>query len=162
MAQPFYARKTVLKIGPRKGETVYSAQPYFYGTLTTKDIAIQIAQESSLTPADVIGVIDRLAYYCQSHCSLGYKVRIDGLGVIFNDFITEKTVSSADEVTAKLVKCIRPAFTPEYTIVNGSFRYALLPERIDLVKIKFKETEESVPDEEDQPTTEGEESTVEE
>lgn len=28
MAQPFYARKTELKIGPRKGEMVYSIQPY--------------------------------------------------------------------------------------------------------------------------------------
>ena len=27
MAQPFYARKIDLNIGPRKGETVYSARP---------------------------------------------------------------------------------------------------------------------------------------
>ena len=32
MAQPFYARKIDLNIGPRKGETVYSAQAYYYGT----------------------------------------------------------------------------------------------------------------------------------
>ena len=36
MAQPFYARKIDLNIGPRKGETVYSAQAYYYGTITTK------------------------------------------------------------------------------------------------------------------------------
>ena len=62
MAQPFYARKIDLNIGPRKGETVYSAQAYYYGTITTKQVATQIAQESALTPADVIGVIERLAY----------------------------------------------------------------------------------------------------
>ena len=56
MAQPFYARKIDLNIGPRKGETVYSAQAYYYGTITTKQVATQIAQESALTPADVIGV----------------------------------------------------------------------------------------------------------
>lgn len=55
MAQPFYARKIDLNIGPRKGETVYSAQAYYYGTITTKQVATQIAQESALTPADVIG-----------------------------------------------------------------------------------------------------------
>ena len=67
MAQPFYARKIDLNIGPRKGETVYSAQAYYYGTITTKQVATQIAQESALTPADVIGVIERLAYFCQTH-----------------------------------------------------------------------------------------------
>ena len=66
MAQPFYARKIDLNIGPRKGETVYSAQAYYYGTITTKQVATQIAQESALTPADVIGVIERLAYFCQT------------------------------------------------------------------------------------------------
>ena len=43
MAQPFYARKIDLNIGPRKGETVYSAQAYYYGTITTKQVATQIA-----------------------------------------------------------------------------------------------------------------------
>ena len=112
MAQPFYARKIDLNIGPRKGETVYSAQAYYYGTITTKQVATQIAQESALTPADVIGVIERLAYFCQTHMALGYKT--------------------------KLVKSIRPAFNAEYTILNGTFRYALLPEKTNLVRIDFK------------------------
>ena len=38
MAQPFYARKIDLNIGPRKGETVYSAQAY-YCLLYTSDAA---------------------------------------------------------------------------------------------------------------------------
>ena len=78
MAQPFYARKIDLNIGPRKGETVYSAQAYYYGTITTKQVATQIAQESALTPADVIGVIERLAYFCQTHMALGYKIKLIG------------------------------------------------------------------------------------
>ena len=108
MAQPFYARKIDLNIGPRKGETVYSAQAYYYGTITTKQVATQIAQESALTPADVIGVIERLAYFCQTHMALGYKIKLDGLGIFYN------------------------------TILNGTFRYALLPEKTNLVRIDFK------------------------
>ena len=127
MAQPFYARKIDLNIGPRKGETVYSAQAYYYGTITTKQVATQIAQESALTPADVIGVIERLAYFCQTHMALGYKIKLDGLGIFYNELLTEKSVSTPKEVTAKLVKSIRPAFNAEYTILNGTFRYALLP-----------------------------------
>ena len=91
MAQPFYARKIDLNIGPRKGETVYSAQAYYYGTITTKQVATQIAQESALTPADVIGVIERLAYFCQTHMALGYKIKLDGLGIFYNELLTEHT-----------------------------------------------------------------------
>ena len=127
MAQPFYARKIDLNIGPRKGETVYSAQAYYYGTITTKQVATQIAQESALTPADVIGVM-----------ALGYKIKLDGLGIFYNELLTEKSVSTPKEVTAKLVKSIRPAFNAEYTILNGTFRYALLPEKTNLVRIDFK------------------------
>ena len=129
MAQPFYARKIDLNIGPRKGETVYSAQAYYYGTITTKQVATQIAQESALTPADVIGVIERLAYFCQTHMALGYKIKLDGLGIFYNELLTEKSVSTPKEVTAKLVKSIRPAFNAEY---------ALLPEKTNLVRIDFK------------------------
>ena len=138
MAQPFYARKIDLNIGPRKGETVYSAQAYYYGTITTKQVATQIAQESALTPADVIGVIERLAYFCQTHMALGYKIKLDGLGIFYNELLAEKSVSTPKEVTAKLVKSIRPAFNAEYTILNGTFRYALLPEKTNLVRIDFK------------------------
>ena len=137
MAQPFYARKIDLNIGPRKGETVYSAQAYYYGTITTKQVATQIAQESALTPADVIGVIERLAYFCQTHMALGYKVKLDGMGVFYNELLTTGTVAKADDVSAKLIRSVRPAFSPEHTVLNGSFRYALLPEKTELVKIDF-------------------------
>ncbi len=138
MAQPFYARKVDLKIGPRKDETVYCVQAYYYGTITTKQVANQIAQESALTQADVIGVIERLAYFCQTHMALGYKIKLDGLGIFYNELLTEKSVSAPKEVTAKLVRSIRPAFNAEYTILNGTFRYALLPEKTNLVRIDFK------------------------
>lgn len=138
MAQPYYTRSTNLKIGPRKGETVYYAQAFYYGTITTKQVAAQIAQESALTPADVLGVIDRFASFCQTHAALGYRIKLDGMGVFYNELLTSGSVSKEEEVTAKLIKRIRPAFTPEYTIVNKRFRYALLPEKIELVKIDFK------------------------
>lgn len=153
MAQPFYARKIDLKVGPRKGETVYAAQAYYYGTIETKQVATQIAQESALSPADVFGVIERLAYYCMTHMALGYKIKLNGMGVLYNELLTTNSVASETEVTTRLVKSVRPAFNPEYTIVNGSFRYALLPEKVELVKIDFKEatsepaTDETSPDE---------------
>lgn len=88
MAQPFSIKKTELKIGPRKGETVYYAQAYYYGTITTKQVAAQISQESALTQADVIGVIERMAYFCQTHAALGYRIKIDGMGMFYNELLT--------------------------------------------------------------------------
>ena len=139
MAQPFYSRSVELNIGPKKGETVYYAQAFYYGTISTKQVAAQIAQESALTPADVLAVLERLAYFCQAHASLGYRIKIDGMGTFFNELLTVGSVSSEEEVTAKLVKSIRPSFKPEYTrIGRKNTRYALLPEKVELVKIDFK------------------------
>ena len=135
MAQYFSARKIDLKVGPRKGETVYTVQPYYLGIISTKEIAMQISQESALTQADVIGVLERVAYVCQSHLSLGYKIKLDGIGLLYNELISTQTVPSAKMVNARLIKCVRPAFSPEYTILNRTFRYALLPEKVELVKV---------------------------
>ena len=135
MAQYFSARKIDLKVGPRKGETVYTVQPYCFGTISTKEIAMQISQESALTQADVIGVLERVAYFCQSHLSLGYKIKLDAIGMLYNELISTQTVPSAKMVNARLIKCVRPAFSPEYTILNRTFRYALLPEKVELVKV---------------------------
>lgn len=138
MAQPFTTKKTELRIGPRKGETVYYAQAFYFGTIGTELVAAQISQESALTQADVIGVIERMGYFVKTHAALGYRVKIDGMGLFYNELITMGSVSKEEDVTARLVKSVRPAFSPEYSIVNKSFRYALLPEKIELVKIDIK------------------------
>lgn len=146
MAQPYYTQKTELRIGDRKGETVYGPRAYYYGTITTKQVATQIAQESALTQADVIGVIERVSYFCQTHMALGYKVKLDGIGTFYNQLLTTGTVSKPEEVSAKLIRGVRPAFSPEYTLLNGSFRYALLPEKTELVKVEFSNGIPSVDD----------------
>lgn len=145
MAQPFTTKKMELRIGPRKGETVYYAQGFYFGTISTQQVAAQISQESALTQADVIGVIERMAYFCKSHAALGYRIKIDGMGMFYNELITSGSVTKEEDVTARLIKSIRPAFSPEYTIVNKSFRYALLPEKVELVKIDFNNAGASSP-----------------
>jgi hypothetical protein len=57
MSKSYKISKTVVHMGPKKGKTLYSVRPYSYGTLTTKDIANQIAMESKATPADVMAVL---------------------------------------------------------------------------------------------------------
>lgn len=156
MAQPFFVKKTELKIGPRKGEIVFYPQAFYFGTISTQQVAAQISQESALTQADVIGVIERLAYFCKTHCALGYRIKIDGMGMFYNELITMGSVSKEEDVTARLIKCARPAFSPQYNIVNKTFRYALLPQKVELVKIDFKNAMASSPKvEEEEPSTGG-------
>ena len=150
MSQPFYARQIKLKIGPHKGETVYFVQPHYYGTITTKQVAEQIAEESALTPGDVIGVIERLAYFCKTHMALGYKIHLDRVGTFYNELLTSGSVPNPEDVTIKLIKGIRPAFKTEYTIQNNVFRYALLPEKTALTKIDFKDSLPTTPPEEEE------------
>ena len=57
MSKSYKVSKKTMNMGPKMGKTVYSVRPYSYGTLTTKDIANQIAMESTATPADVMAVL---------------------------------------------------------------------------------------------------------
>ena len=59
MSKCYKVSKKTMNMGPKQGKTVYSVRPFSYGTLTTKDIANQIAMESTATPADVMAVLDR-------------------------------------------------------------------------------------------------------
>ena len=59
MSKSYKVSKKTMNMGPKEGKTVYSVRPFSYGTLTTKDIANQIAMESTATPADVMAVLDR-------------------------------------------------------------------------------------------------------
>ena len=113
---------------------VYSVAPVTYGTLTTDDVANQIAAESSATPGDVKNVLDRYAHYVVENLKKGYAVQLLGFGVLNIRFLKGKTVESADKANASLIKGLIPSFSPSFTMVNGSRKYDLLPDKIQLVK----------------------------
>ena len=113
---------------------VYSVAPVTYGTLTTDDVAKQIASESSATPGDVKNVLDRYAHYVVENLKKGYAVQLLGFGVLNIRFLKGKTVESADKANASLITGLIPSFSPSFTMVNGSRKYDLLPDKIQLVK----------------------------
>ena len=57
MSKSYKVAKKTINMGEKKGQTLFSVRPYSYGTLTTKDIANQIAMEPTATPADVMAVL---------------------------------------------------------------------------------------------------------
>ena len=135
MSKSYKVAKKTINMGDKKGQTVYSVRPYSYGTLTTEEVANQIAVESTATPADVKAVLDRYAYYVKENLKKGYDIELFGFGKLYLRFLTGKAVENEKDATAKLVKSILPAFRPSYYLLkNGSRVYNLIPDSIELVK----------------------------
>ena len=157
MSKSYKVSKKTMNMGPKKGKTVYSVRPYSYGTLTTKDIANQIAMESTATPADVMAVLDRYTYYVKENLKKGYDIELFGFGKLYLRFLTGKAVEKEKDATAKLVKSILPAFRPSYYLLkNGSRVYNLIPDSIELVKYGDEKKDNptgGTTDEEKKPTT---------
>ena len=157
MSKSYKVAKKTINMGDKKGQTVYSVRPYSYGTLTTEEVANQIAVESTATPADVKAVLDRYAYYVKENLKKGYDIELLGFGKLFIRFITGKAVEDESKANAKLVKSLVPAFRPSFTkLKNGSRIYNLLPASIELVKYSDEKKDNptgGTTDEEKKPTT---------
>ena len=157
MSKSYKVAKKTINMGDKKGQTVYSVRPYSYGTLTTEEVANQIAAESTATPADVKAVLDRYAYYVKENLKKGYDIELLGFGKLFIRFITGKAVEDESKANAKLVKSLVPAFRPSFTkLQNGSRIYNLLPASIELVKYGDEKKDKptgGTTDEEKKPTT---------
>ena len=115
-------------------KTVYSVSPVNYGTLTTDDVANQIAAESSATPGDVKNVLDRYAYYVKENLKKGFQIQLLGFGYLSIRFITTGTAKTEKEATAKLIQSLVPNFLPSFKVINGKRIYDLMPDKITLVK----------------------------
>lgn len=130
------AYKTVAKIipmGDRKGEKVYTIRPVSYGLLNTAEVAKQISAESTATPADVLAVLDRYAYYVKENLRKGYDVELLGFGTLSIRFVIGHAVSDIKLANSRLVNSMIPQFRPAYTILNGKRIYNLMPDKISLV-----------------------------
>ena len=53
MSKAYKVTKRTVMFDKKNPKTVYSVSPVNYGTLTTDDVANQIAAESSATPGDL-------------------------------------------------------------------------------------------------------------
>ena len=97
MSKSYKVAKKTINMGEKKGQTVFSVRPYSYGTLTTEEVANQIAVESTATPADVKAVLDRYAYYVKENLKKGYDIELLGFGKLFIRFITGKAVEDESQ-----------------------------------------------------------------
>ena len=134
MSKSYKVAKKTINMGEKKGQTLFSVRPYSYGTLTTEEVANQIAVESTATPADVKAVLDRYAYYVKENLKKGYDIELLGFGKLYLRFIISGAVEDEKNANAKLVKSLIPSFRPAYSLLkNGSRVYNLVPDNIELV-----------------------------
>ena len=134
MSKAYKVTKRTVMFDKKNPKTVYSVSPVNYGTLTTDDVANQIAAESSATPGDVKNVLDRYAYYVKENLKKGYQIQLLGFGYLSLRFITSGTAKTEKEATAKLIQSLVPSFMPSFKVVNGKRIYDLMPDKITLVK----------------------------
>lgn len=80
MPLKYVLKKSAATIGPNKGKSVYSAQPAAQDIITFHSLCKRIAEESSLTSADVKGILDRLVNILSDELPNGKTVRIGELG----------------------------------------------------------------------------------
>ena len=134
MSKAYKVTKRTVMLDKKNPTTVYSVSPINYGTLSTDDVANQIAAESSATPGDVKNVLDRYAYYVKENLKKGYQIQLLGFGYLSLRFITSGTAKTEKEANAKLIQSLVPNFLPSFKIINGKRIYDLMPDKITLVK----------------------------
>ena len=134
MSKSYKVTKRTVMFDKKNPKTVYSVSPVNYGTLSTEDVANQIAAESSATPGDVKNVLDRYAHYVKENLKKGYQIQLLGFGYLSIRFITTGTAKTEKEATAKLIQSLVPSFIPSFKVVNGKRIYDLMPDKITLVK----------------------------
>ena len=134
MSKAYKVTKRTVMFDKLNPKTVYSVSPVNYGTLTTDDVANQIAAESSATPGDVKNVLDRFAYYVKENIKKGYQIQLLGFGYLSIRFITTGTAKAEKDATAKLIQSLVPSFSPSFKVINGKRIYDLMPDKITLVK----------------------------
>ena len=134
MSKAYKVIKRTVMFDKSNPKTVYSVSPVNYGTLTTDDVANQIAAESSATPGDVKNVLDRFAYYVKENIKKGYQIQHLGFGYLSIRFITTGTAKAEKDATAKLIQSLVPSFSPSFKVINGKRIYDLMPDKITLVK----------------------------
>lgn len=84
------------------------------GTIEMKRIVERLAQISTVSKSDVQAVLGDLAQVMADYMSLGYTVKIDGLGTFYYTAdATGNGVATAEEVDASLITGVRVRFIPE-------------------------------------------------
>ena len=99
----YIVSKVLMKIGPKKGKTMYFAKADKPRIITFEEVIKDIAEMSSLTTGDVRNAIDRLAYYLHRELAEGNTVQLGQIGT-FSVQAAGKQMEKEEDVTAATIK----------------------------------------------------------
>lgn len=113
---------------------------------TTKEVAVRIARESTVSPADVRAVIESLAGVMGDFMAEGRTVHLEGFGTFYYTCIAAgQGVATEAEVSARQITGVRVRFIPEARKQSGNSQMtrSLVADNIGFVEWRGKE--ESTP-----------------
>jgi len=106
--QLYVVRSKVDKSGDEEKKRYYGI-PVISGTVTEEELAEEISERCSLTPADVLATINALSQSMQNHLSNGYSVRLKGMGT-FSLSASSEGADTPEECTPSKMKAQRICF----------------------------------------------------
>ena len=122
MPKAYKVTRHKIKFDKNNIHDVFSVNPVNYGTLTTSQAADQIANESLLTPGDVL---NRYSHYVKQNLQKGYAIELLGFGTLDIKFI-KTTTPDEKKATSALVKGMMPNFVGSLQSVSCSTRQLYL------------------------------------
>lgn len=126
MAIRYVKVKRTINVGNNPGEK-YLARIFREQQVDLKTISEQIAGASSMSPGDVMAVLQQLQEHMSYHLLRGASVNLDLLGT-FAPAISAKAVNSADEVTADTIRRFYVNYRPSVWLTDkfkeAKFSYA--------------------------------------
>lgn len=130
----FY-KKVKMKVRTKTGETVYLWYPrsVLVGKpVTTEQVANRIAQESTVSPPDVLAVLKGLSGCLGDYMAMGRSVKLDGIGSFYYSASSAGNgAASEEDCSANAINGVLIRFLPETKLQrtpgSGTSRYAVRP-----------------------------------
>lgn len=128
MSTLYYDKVTkVMKVGTKKGVTLYGPKVKSVGTRSTKQLAKRIESATTMSVADVNIINENFGKYVGEYLSEGYIVDLGAMGNIRPKF-DSKAVDTLEECDADSIRRISVQF-------KGS---AELKEAVDNIKFEYR------------------------
>ncbi len=143
MAVPFVSRK---RKNPRDlaAEGRFYPAPAYISEVGINQLASEISESTTLTPAEVIGVIRSLLMTVPRYMLMGYKVRLESFGIFKLGLKTAASCKGYEktmDVTANDIAGVKVMFTPDVMIAEKLAKPDYV--KLDAKYIKEEGTEES-------------------
>ena len=123
----------------------YPAVSYI-SEINVNKLSQEISESTTLTPTEVIGVIQSFLTSIPKYMLLGYKVRLDNFGVLKLGFLKSTGHEKAEDVTANDIGGLHVLFQPDKML-----RQRL--EKPEFVKLDPKKKEATAPEGSGQPAS---------